>query len=1336
VANPTGNFTWTVPTNRPNAGTNLQSVTFTPSSTSYNTVTSTVSLVVNKASPVLTWTPSPVAGLTYPAPLSSTQLNSTSSIAGTFSYNPTNGTVLNAGTNTLVATFTPTDTANYSTGGTITNTVVVAKGTQNIIFGSLPIKYVGDAAFNLTATASSGLTVTYASSNTNVATVLGSLVTIVGEGNTTITASQTGDSNWNSATSVTQTLTVQAVLNRGLVAYYPFNGNVNDESGNARHATNSTANTQFLSGTELKVTTDNSYYYGSGGHVVLPNFSGSISNLATVSFWVRDETLLEGDGEAYIAFGEVLSGKKYFAIERNRTGINFMLWPEPGFTWTPSDWTSYSARKKHLVLVKTTNAIVAYADGVKLGSVPVSGSPFPVDNNRSAVARHWWGGGASSARLTATFDNLRVYSRDLTDAEVAQLYSQEVGTLDTDGDGLTDAWERGYGRYQIIPGSFTATQAKADAAQRGGAMATFTSSAEWQSFLANYGSQVTSNLRIGLEASNTDSTGWAWVTGEAGTFRNWDSGQPNGGWGTGETTGVFYPAAQNYVWHDFPDNWGLGNFNYLLEFGYPTDSTKADTDGDGFNDSIESYYRTDPNNAAVTPNTVRPAGRLAAWGTTNYNFHLPPTNLVVDVSARGTGLAVTAQGSLVAWGRNTAGETNQVPSGISNAVQVAVGHTHCVALKGDGNVVSWGDLNNGLSNVPAGLKAVQVAASWRNSAAVAADGKVYVWGVDYDGQMPVPTTATNARQVAVGWGHVLVLNQDGTVMGWGRNGDGECNIPAGLTNVVQIGAQDTSSWAVKRDGTVAVWGRNSGGIQSVPGDLGFVTKLAGGDTMMAIGTNGNLRLWGSNIPGDRSIPAGISNVVAASLGDAPVIISTNLGSAPVFTSTNSFLGQVEVAFSNTATASGTAPITFGGSNLPTGLSIATNGLISGTPTTAGTNQVVLTASNAFGVATQTNNFVIAKGTQTIDFAPISSVTFNTLSLPLTASASSGLPVGFESSNWFVASLGMSTAMINGVGTTTITASQGGNENYEPAQPVIRNLIVTKGTHSITFGPLADRTANDIRATQPMDGGSGFGPNDGGFYLNGSVSSECDVVYTSSNPDVAEIYYEPLNYTMPAVVRDPWARPDLRVSQVGKLWIKGVGTTTITATAPESDYYLAAEEVRQTQTVQPVTLDSGNITLTPPASLSYDGSPKTYTASASGVSGFALQYEGILGASYGPTATAPTNVGNYRVTATSSDVRYPGSKSANFEILKGNQNIIFGSLPIKYPGDAAFSLTASTSSGLTVTYTSLNTNVATVLGSLLTIIGEGTTTITAPQTRLLRKLAREGVMAAGRASVIG
>ncbi|NBT24107.1 hypothetical protein EBT11_05615 [bacterium] len=81
-------------------------------------------LTVNKAIPVLSWTPNPAANLTYPTPLSYVQLNATSSVAGNFTYSPTNGSILNGGTNLLVATFTPADTNNYVSGGTITNTVV------------------------------------------------------------------------------------------------------------------------------------------------------------------------------------------------------------------------------------------------------------------------------------------------------------------------------------------------------------------------------------------------------------------------------------------------------------------------------------------------------------------------------------------------------------------------------------------------------------------------------------------------------------------------------------------------------------------------------------------------------------------------------------------------------------------------------------------------------------------------------------------------------------------------------------------------------------------------------------------------------------------------------------------------------------------------------------------------------------------------------------------------------------------------------------------------------------------------------------------------------------
>ncbi|MFT3751737.1 MAG: MBG domain-containing protein [Paludibacter sp.] len=80
---------------------------------------------------------------------------------------------------------------------------------QTITFGTLPGKTYGDAPFTVTATASSGLGVTFSSNNTTVATVSGNTVTIVGAGSATITATQPGDVNYIPV-SKTQTLTVNS----------------------------------------------------------------------------------------------------------------------------------------------------------------------------------------------------------------------------------------------------------------------------------------------------------------------------------------------------------------------------------------------------------------------------------------------------------------------------------------------------------------------------------------------------------------------------------------------------------------------------------------------------------------------------------------------------------------------------------------------------------------------------------------------------------------------------------------------------------------------------------------------------------------------------------------------------------------------------------------------------------------------------------------------------------------------------------------------------------------------------------------------------------------------
>ena len=83
-------------------------------------------LTINPYTPVLSW--SPPTAITYGTALSGTQLDAASDADGTFAYSPVAGTHLHAGIGqTLSATFTPTNTTDYVSGGTVTTHVTVNK---------------------------------------------------------------------------------------------------------------------------------------------------------------------------------------------------------------------------------------------------------------------------------------------------------------------------------------------------------------------------------------------------------------------------------------------------------------------------------------------------------------------------------------------------------------------------------------------------------------------------------------------------------------------------------------------------------------------------------------------------------------------------------------------------------------------------------------------------------------------------------------------------------------------------------------------------------------------------------------------------------------------------------------------------------------------------------------------------------------------------------------------------------------------------------------------------------------------------------------------------------
>lgn len=170
---------------------------------------------------------------------------------------------VNAGTYAVEANITA---PNYQ--GTASNTLVVAKASQTITFAPPANATFGDVAFALSATASSGLTVSYQSSNPSVATVSGNTVTIVGAGNTTITATQAGDTNHEAATDVPQPLTVNKAT-----ATVTLSGLTQTYDGSPKHVTVSTD--PALPAENIAVTYD--------GSPAAPTDAGTYTIVATIN---------------------------------------------------------------------------------------------------------------------------------------------------------------------------------------------------------------------------------------------------------------------------------------------------------------------------------------------------------------------------------------------------------------------------------------------------------------------------------------------------------------------------------------------------------------------------------------------------------------------------------------------------------------------------------------------------------------------------------------------------------------------------------------------------------------------------------------------------------------------------------------------------------------------------------------------------------------------------------------------------------------------------------------------------------------------------------------------
>ena len=239
---------------------------------------------------------------------------------------------------------------------------------------------------------------------------------------------------------------------------------------------------------------------------------------------------------------------------------------------------------------------------------------------------------------------------------------------------------------------------------------------------------------------------------------------------------------------------------------------------------------------------------------------------VMAIAAGGSHtVTLKSNGNVLAWGANAQGQvtgtasTNDPFSAIANPMilggkilngitAIAAGDAHTVALKNDGSVVAWGYNTAGqVTGIPTTTapysaianpvtlkgqvlsRVIAIAAGVYHSVALRSDGSVVVWGSWEDQTAPV-AAQSGVTAIAAGYEFTVALKNDGSVVASGLYA---MNVPmAAQSGVVAIAAGEFHVLALKNDGSVVVWGKTPSGLSldgtDVPANLSGVAAIAAG----------------------------------------------------------------------------------------------------------------------------------------------------------------------------------------------------------------------------------------------------------------------------------------------------------------------------------------------------------------------------------------------------------------------------------------------------------------------------------------------------------------------------
>ncbi|MFY7887251.1 MAG: LamG-like jellyroll fold domain-containing protein, partial [Dolichospermum sp.] len=267
------------------------------------------------------------------------------------------------------------------------------------------------------------------------------------EGNTAWNATIIGNASINSTNPTCSTFSADSCsvsaaeigIKQGLMAYYPFNGNAGDSSGNANHPS---FNNATLAEDRFGKPNRAYYFNGTNNYMRIPNSSSLNADSAiSIALWINVKGFYQGQCHGNIILIKGLDNmtNNYSALysdavytNQQNCSINtvneyFQQFYGVGTAVAPNN---YIQKDTWYFLTYTVSNTVAklYINGV-LQSTTNYINKFNFRNNYDLFIGRYTNASTTPYWMNATIDDLRIYNKALTTDDITYLYNENTTPL-------------------------------------------------------------------------------------------------------------------------------------------------------------------------------------------------------------------------------------------------------------------------------------------------------------------------------------------------------------------------------------------------------------------------------------------------------------------------------------------------------------------------------------------------------------------------------------------------------------------------------------------------------------------------------------------------------------------------------------------------------------------------------------------------------------------------------------------------------------------------------------------------------------------------------------------